>query len=73
MVKKKKFGQDASLLLLELYDYDTTWSYNTYSALYAAGGLSKQLWFGVLHLRGVENLLAFNLVQVQETAEPHGG
>lgn len=82
MVKKKKskflaiyycdrFCQGASLLLLERYN--TTWSYNTYSVLYAAGSLSKQLWLGVLHLRGVENLLAVNLVQVQETTELHGG
>lgn len=46
---------------------------NTYSTLDAACCLSKQLWLGVLHLRCVEDLLALHLVQVQETAEPHGG
>lgn len=44
----------------------------TYSALYAAGRLSKQLRFLVVHLRSVENLLAFHLVKVQEARELHG-
>lgn len=45
----------------------------THSALYAARHLSKQLRLGVVHLRRVEDLLAFHLVQVQEAAELHGG
>lgn len=47
--------------------------YATYRTLYAASRLSKQLRLGVLHLGGVEDLLALHLVQVQETVEPHGG
>lgn len=47
-------------------------SWGTYSILDATGGLSKQLWLGILHLGSVENLLALHLVQMQEPAEPHG-
>lgn len=45
----------------------------THSTLDAPGRLPKQLRLGILHLRGVEDLLALHLVQVQEAAEPHGG
>lgn len=46
---------------------------NTYSVLDAASRLAKQLRLGVVHLRGVENLLTFYLVQVHGAAEPQGG
>lgn len=47
-------------------------SCGTYGVLYATSSLSKQLRLGVLHLGGVEYLLALHLVQMQEPAEPHG-
>lgn len=65
------FTPEMSLLPLRLYFQNTT--RGTYGALYAAGRLSEQLRLGVLHLGGVEDLLALHLVQVQEAAEPHGG
>lgn len=47
--------------------------YSTYSVLDAASRLPEQLRLGVIHLGGVEDLLSFHLVQVQDAAELHGG
>lgn len=60
-------------LFLFFFFFKVTSSCGTHSIFYATGGLSKQLWLGILHLGGVENLLALHLVQMQEPAEPHGG
>lgn len=49
----------------------TRWK--TYGVLDAASRLAEQLRLGVVHLRGVENLLTLHLVQVQGAAEPQGG
>lgn len=47
--------------------------YSTYSVLNAASRLPEQLRLGVVHLGGVEDLLSFHLVQVQDATELHGG
>lgn len=47
--------------------------WNTYGVLDTASRLTEQLRLGVVHFRGVENLLTFYLVQVQGAAEPQGG
>lgn len=63
-------------ILVEQFEEEekTHWScLDTHSALNAPGCLSKKLRLGIVHLRSIEDLLTLHLIQVQKTAEFHGG
>lgn len=48
-------------------------AFMAHRTLDAPGGLAEELRFGVSHLRGVEQLLAFHLFQDEDALEHFGG